>query len=854
MSRGVPPLLPWQPCLLAAIAGILALRFPAAAGTGLGLLALFPRPAPGRPRLIALVAAFGLGLGLAWWRLPAPPPTVPTCVRDGQRLTVCGQVDSAEARPEGRVSCVLTDVTVTDPEGARESFPGPLGLTLDAVPFRTVSGDILRFDGTIHTTRGFSNPGVADFAFLRQLDGIFYRTYARGNKSGLTLVAASTDSLARERERLRGQTEAVLTPPPRADAATRAGRAMVAALIYGELADFSTHDLDLVRRASLTHTLALSGMNISYVAALGFALIWLVGTVRPSLYLRLPRPYLALCATAPLVVGYCWLGGYSPSLYRAVWMFVGCGLLLFFGRHIPLFDALFLALAIMLTISPLSAYDARLQLSALAVAGIGLFWSPFLALSAKIRLPGWLRVPTLALLGILWTSLCAEAAVLPLIVRLFGEWNFNPWINVPWLPLLGFVVTPMALVGQILLPSPFVSGLGTALLLGAAWFCEGLMRVLAFLDARGLLVSVAVLRPSWPELLGYYGLLACLALVAAGRKRPLAALAASLLLLIGPTIARPLIASQNTVSLTVLDVGQGQSVVVGLPGGRRLLVDGGGLIGEYDVGRAVVGAFLTDDAPPRLTAVMASHPHADHVKGLVSILQRFAVAAYYDNGGTPEGTLALPVSEALVKRHIWHTALAAGEQWDLGQGLALDVVHPGPADDLSGNNGSLVLRLTWNGRGLAVIPGDAERGVLHRLSDSGIALGADVLVLPHHGSSSSLSRTFHESVAPKLAIASCGTGRWYPSPKVVESLGNLGCPVYATRFNGAVTVRFAGPEAPPELETTVAAPPVALTSDSSPDQPARRRTSARRHLPDSGPGQPHSPAANDASSPAARPE
>lgn len=802
MTRGTPPLLPWQPCLLAAIAGILALEYAAAATAGLVLLALFPRPIPGRPRLTYLIAAFAVGLALAWLALQAPPTDLPPCLESAKPLVITGRVDEVEARPEGKLTCILEEVRLTGPDCDQTPFPGRLSLSIEAPLFRPVPGDVLAVTSRLRPTRGFTNPGVTDFAFLRRLDGVFYRAYARGDK-GLTRLAESTDVLARERERLRQLTESVMAPPPDADAAVRAGRAMVVAFIFGDVSDFTAPDLDLVRRGSLTHTLALSGMNISYVAAVGFALVWLLGNLRPAIFLRLPRPRLALLVTAPMVVAYCWLGGYSPSLYRAVWMFAGCGLLLFFGRHVPLFDSLFLALALMLAVSPLSAYDARLQLSALAVAGIGLFWPPFLALAARLRLPRRLRTPVVAVLGILWTSLCAEAAVMPVILRIFGEWNFNPWINVPWLPLLGFVVTPMALLGQVLLPLPYCAGVGTELLLGAAWFCEGLMRVLAWLDARGLLLSMAVLRPAWPEMLGCFGLLAGLALVAAGRARPVAALLVSLGLLTGPSFVRGLVDARQNVSLTVLDVGQGQAVVITLPGGRRILVDGGGLPGSYDVGRSVVGASLTDDRPPRLEAAMASHPHADHIKGLVSILQRFQVDAYYDNGGTPEGALAAPIRAALDSRRIPHAALTVGDRLDLGQGLVLSVLHPGATDDLAGNNGSLVLRLTWNERGLAVIPGDAERGVLGRLAASGATLGAAVLVLPHHGSSSSLSRRFHAAVAPTLAIASCGAMRRYPSPKVVESLARLGCPTYATHRNGAVLVRFAGPDASPVLETTL---------------------------------------------------
>jgi competence protein ComEC len=316
------------------------------------------------------------------------------------------------------------------------------------------------------------------------------------------------------------------------------------------------------------------------------------------------------------------------------------------------------------------------------------------------------------------------------------------------------------------------------------------MRTLAALDARGLLVSHTILRPTWPELLGCYGLLAALALAASGRAIPRAVLAASLTLLLAPTTLRLIEDSRPTVSLTVFDVGQGQSVAVSLPGGKRLLIDAGGLYGSFDVGRAIVGASLTNGRPPRLDMALASHPHSDHVKGFVWLLAHFDIDAWYDNGGTPEGELATPIADALRCRMIPQRALAAGDSLDLGHGFVLETLHPGPDDDRSVNNGSLILRLTRNGHGLALIPGDAETAVLRRLVASGRTLQADLLVVPHHGSASSFVRRFYAAVAPKIAIASAGDSGRSPSGKVFDALARLSCATYATNRHGAVTVRF----------------------------------------------------------------
>ena len=796
------PLLPWQPCLPAYAAGILAVAFPLPALCGLLLLALFPRPAPGRPRLLALCLAFVFGYAAGFLAMPAAPKEVPACVARRKPCAVAGRVAAVEGRPGGRLGVVLEDATVTEGAAGGAPLPGKLLLTIDRPAFRPVPGARLGVTARVRTTGGFDNPGGADFAFSRRLEGIFWRAYVRGDKGQVALLAQSRDGPARWREALREKTAALLAAREAPDAAAQAGRAMVLALVFGDRAGLSAADVDLVRRASLAHTLALSGMHVGFVAAMGLALTVFVVRLFPGICLRLPRPHLALLLTGPLVAAYCWLGGASPSLMRAALMFAAFGLMLALRRDKALLDGLFLALAAILCFAPLAAYDPRLQLSALAVAGIGVLWPLPRRLRGNAALARVTRPRVLAWAGgILWASICAEAAVLPLVARLYGDVTPSFWVNLFWLPVLGTLAMPLALAGLACAVVPGGAVLGGWLLGGAAACCQGLMRALDFLAGHGLLPVAAILRPTWPEVLGCLGLLAGLAVALAGGRRATAALAASLCLLVAPTFSRVVVDLDGAVRLTVLDVGQGQSVVLELPRGRRFVVDAGGLYGDFDVGRHVVGAFLTDGRPPRIDAAFASHPHADHVKGFVSLLARFEVGAFFDNGGTPEGALAAPMAAALEARRIPHASLAAGDAIDLGDGLALAVLHPGPDDDRSGNNGSLVLRLTRNGRGLAVIPGDAERGVLSRLAASGAQLSADVLVLPHHGSATGLSRRFLAAVSPRAAIASCGDTWAFPAPKLVAFLLKRGCRVYATRSDGAVTVTFPAGAAVPVVRT-----------------------------------------------------
>ncbi|WP_343039513.1 ComEC/Rec2 family competence protein [Solidesulfovibrio aerotolerans] len=774
VPRSVPPLLPWQPCFLAYAAGILAGTAFVPALFALALLLCFPRPLPGSPRLTTFLLAFGLGLGAGYWAMPALPQASPACVTKAEPVTAVGVVTEVDPRPENRLAVILKDVRLTERDATQAALPGRLAATIDHPGFEPTPGDVLAITGRVRTTAGFSNPGTTDFAFLRRLDGVFFRTYARGDRDQVKRLSQSDNGPALWRQALRQHVaQALATPPdgPAMDAAARAGRAMVPALLFDDKSGFTEDDLDLVRRASLAHTLALSGMNVAYVVTLATALILVAGKIRPGLYLRLPRPRLIVLAAAPLVVAYCWIGGASPSLLRAALMFAAFGLMLLLGRDKALFDGLFLALAAFLVVSPLAVYSASLQLSALAVAGMALFWQLFRRLAGRIPGSGLPRTALLWTLGILWTSVSAEVAVLPLLARIFGELAFNPWINLLWLPVLGGVVMPLVLCGAAIVAIPGLAQAGGLLLTLAAECCAWLMRALAFFDAQGLLVSQAVLRPQWPALLGCYGLLAALAFPAAGRAKPRAAILASLALLLIPATWQAVQDSRQNVSLTVLDVGQGQSVVVTIPGGKRLLIDAGGLFGNFDVGRAVVGAFLTDGRRPRIEMALASHPHSDHIKGFVSLLSRFEIGAFYDNGGRPEASLAAPIEAALARRNIPRKALAAGDNLDLGQGLALEVLHPGPDDDLSTNNGSLILRLTQNGHGLALFPGDAQTAVLRKLAQKGHDLRADVLVLPHHGSSSSLANASTPPSPPRSpspAPATRDTTRpakcWIPWP------------------------------------------------------------------------------------------
>ena len=232
-----------------------------------------------------------------------------------------------------------------------------------------------------------------------------------------------------------------------------------------------------------------------------------------------------------------------------------------------------------------------------------------------------------------------------------------------------------------------------------------------------------------------------------------------------------------------------------------LLLDGGGSLSpRFDPGRDVVAPALTANRPPRLNMVLASHADLDHVRGLIAILETFDVAAFgrsalpFIREKDGDDSDAARLEAMRLRRRVPLREFRAGDTLDLGGGLSLDIVHPPERGRFSSNNGSLVARLTLRGHGLALLCGDAQKPALRRMLQSGADLRADVLVLPHHGSATSLSPDFYDAVSPRVALISCGAYNsfGFPRPEVLAALAERGIPVLTTARHGELRATWTG--------------------------------------------------------------
>jgi competence protein ComEC len=781
VARLVPaPLLGWQVLLCGFVLGILALRHHAPAAVGLVIFLVLVRLlAGGRPHIAAVLFSFLIGLGWAHLRMPEAPEGIPQWMQQRQKVQVIARVDGVQSRPGERLQILLADVRCTPKGGVEETLPGRLLWTWEEPKQWPRKGQIVEGVFRVRPVRGYLNPGGFDSELHWQREGVFHRTFTFGDKAEVAFSPAPGGIRATLLERLVGNVSGQ-------------GGAILAAVLLGERYFLDQSTVGLMQQSSLAHSLAQSGLHLGLVVSIGFLLAWTVGLLRPSLLLSLPRPRLGVVLALPLAFFYVWLGQFSPSLLRAGLMFLFWGGLLFLGRDRVLLDGLFLAVGVILSVSPLSAFDLGLQLSAGAVVGIILLWPAFDRWIATLRttLPGRVVALPASLLAV---SVAANLVLLPLSLSSFGYSSHHLYLNLIWLPLLGTVVLPFGAAGLALTLVPPFDGLGQALLGLASAPGEWMVALLAWMDGKGWLEVAWTMRPKWPLCMAYW--LLCLALVLRGR-----ASRAAMMLLLGSAVALASLSaaervweSNQELRLTLFDVGQGQSILLEV-GPARYLIDGGGSFDqEYDFGKAVIGPVLTWGRLPMLDGVVLTHPHSDHLRGLFHPLANFRVGFFAENGDPPKGADLELLQGSLLKSGLAARRWQSGEVIDLGRGIALEVLHP--ADGFRGkgeNDRSLVLRVLKNGTGLALIPGDVEKAAQRHLLEAGLDLSAQVLVLPHHGSKASLHQGFYEAVRPVVALCSSGylNHFGFPHPQVLDSLSGLGIPLLRTDVEGAVTIAW----------------------------------------------------------------
>jgi competence protein ComEC len=254
--------------------------------------------------------------------------------------------------------------------------------------------------------------------------------------------------------------------------------------------------------------------------------------------------------------------------------------------------------------------------------------------------------------------------------------------------------------------------------------------------------------------------------------------------------------------VTILDVGQGDSLFVVSPNGKTMLIDGGGAFGGFsgqelqvapDPGEEAVSTYLWSRGFQELDVVALTHAHQDHIGGLTAILENFRVGRLWLGREVASPALAKLESLAREKKiPIARESRGQSFSWD---GVNGEFLWPetSPNDIASGakNDDSLVLQLHYGSRAV-LLPGDAEGQAERKMlvENSENALRADVLKVGHHGSKDSTMPEFLAAVHPAIAVISAGEDNPYghPNKELLERLEQAGVRILRTDRDGAVHV------------------------------------------------------------------
>ena len=255
--------------------------------------------------------------------------------------------------------------------------------------------------------------------------------------------------------------------------------------------------------------------------------------------------------------------------------------------------------------------------------------------------------------------------------------------------------------------------------------------------------------------------------------------------------AAPSAASGPPFQVDILDVGQGDAILLRSAGGKTALIDAStGNKGEDPL------PALRELGVQRLDLVVATHPHSDHIGGMDEVLEAFPVKLYTDNGLPHTTDTYARVMRLVESKKIAYKAAKVGQTYTMDPGVKLTVLNPA-GDPLSGtrsdlNANSVVIRATY-GQTCFLFTGDSEEPTEQRLLENRVQ-PCDVLKLAHHGSGYSNTAAWLAAVQPQVALISAGEGNSYghPDPEALDRVSQAGAKVFRTDQNGTIHLESDG--------------------------------------------------------------
>jgi len=636
-------------------------------------------------------------------------------------------------------------------------------------------GDVLKIKGKLEKPIRQKNFGEFDYELYLAREKIF--TYLNiwqekdirkiGEDDSNFLVSFSLSA----RDKIKEITRQILPSPY---------NYLLIGMLLGEKGFIPPNLKEVFAEAGIMHILAVSGLHVGIIA---MALIAFLSILRLPQKLKLPLLILILIMYASIT-------GFRPSVLRATIMFILLigGKLINRNRNLNI--SLFFAAFLILLSNPLILYDAGFLLSFIVTFFI-INLTPILqGLLSKIVI--WIRSP-------LAVSTAAWIGIFPLSAYFFSKISIISIVsNIFIIPLTGIAV----ILGFI----TFFIGLTGISLAGIVANINYLVLNLITLIAKSFsslpFAFIYVAQPSIMVIILYYLMVFFIIEIfykktlspKIKKKATLIVLSVTLLIIIVQVFY-----PADNLKVNFINVGEGDCILIEAPNKINILIDGGGTPqSDFDVGSKIVIPYLRRKGINEIDLLILTHPHLDHLEGLLPVLKEFKVDMVLDSGLLCDSSEYKEFISLIQKKGIPYHKAKAGDNFIFSNNLEIFLLNPLYDsyfyDESDFNNASIVVKLFYKNADF-LFTGDIEEATEKKLLVWQNILQSDILKVGHHGSATSTNLEFLDKVDPSIAVITVGKNHFeHPSQKIIERLEDKNIQIYRTDEDGTIIIRTNGQE------------------------------------------------------------